>query len=99
MLICVGTLGSCSSEQSLEVGVEPSLGTPQTLFRDSSPVVTAQLDVLGTVQVRDEPSDESEQALEPVADSSNPSLIWFGVVGLGLAAIAMTFVARLREGA
>ena len=98
-LICVGTLAGCSSGQSNAVGVEPSLGTPQTLYRDSSPVVSAEGNVLGTVQVPDEPSDDREQALEPIADSSRLPFIWFGVVGLGFVAIAITILALVREDA
>lgn len=90
-------LAACATEQSADIGVEPSLGTPQTLFRDS-PVVTADLDVLGTVQERnDEVVAEEELALEPAVESSGVQFIWIGFVGLGLASIVITMAALVRE--
>ncbi len=96
MVISLSSLAGCGSD-STAIGIEPSLGTPQTLYRDSSPVVTAELDVLGTVQVHNELETDSELAIEPVSDSSGLPLIWFGVVGLGLAAVAITLLAVVRE--
>lgn len=90
-------LAACATEQSADIGVEPSLGTPQTLFRDS-PVITAELDVLGTVQVRNgEAGADEELALEPAVESSGVQLIWLGFVGLGLASIVITMAALVRE--
>ena len=95
-MVCLafGALTACSSESAIDVGVEPSLGVPVTVYREL-PVVTADLGVLGTVQTT-LPAGE-EVALEPVSDSGGPPLMWLTIVGLGVLAVAVTIAAWRQE--
>jgi hypothetical protein len=97
IVVCLafGVLSACSQEAAFDVGVEPSLGVPVTVFREV-PVVTADLGVLGTIQTT-LPPDIEEVALEPVSGSGRPSLLWFGAIGLGLMSVAVTIAARHQE--
>jgi hypothetical protein len=96
MLVCLaaGALTACSSESAIDVGVEPSLGVPVTVYREI-PVVTADLGVLGTVQTTLPPIEEV--ALEPVSDSGRLPLMWLAIVGLGVLTVAITSAARHQE--
>ena len=95
-MVCLafGALTACSSESAIDVGVEPSLGVPVTVYHEV-PVVTADLGVLGTVQTTLPPIEEV--ALDPVSDSGGPPLIWLTITGLGVLAVAITLAARHQE--
>lgn len=96
IFILLTLFGACSQQSSSAVGIEPSLGTPVTLFRDA-PVLTSDLGVLGTVQVADQEDSDRENAASTVVNKNDGSAVWLAGMVVGLISLTAVTAARIKR--